>query len=93
MAEGAAAQAGTALTTTAQAGVMIKGAAAQGAALTATAQAGAKVKGAVAQGSALTATAQMGALPTQGGVCLGVGCGATGVAFELEAQSHTSSGH
>ena len=91
----AAAQAGAALTATAQAGVLAKGAAAQaGAALTATAQAGTMTKGAVAQaGAGLTATAQVEALLAQGGACLGVGRGAAGLASELKAQSHTSPGH
>ena len=61
----AAAQAGAALSATAQAGVLAKGAAARaGAVPTATAQAGFSAKGASAQaGAALTATAQTGALP------------------------------
>ena len=59
-----AAQAGAALTATAQAGAMAKGAAAQaGAALTETAQVEDMVKGAAAQaGAALTATAQVEAM-------------------------------
>ena len=60
----AAAQAGSALTATVQAGVVTKEAAAQaGAALSTTASAGAMTKGAAAQaGAALTATVQAGAM-------------------------------
>ena len=88
MTKGAAAQVRAALTAPAQAGAMTKGAATQvRAALTATAQAGAMVKGAAAQaGLALTVTGPGGGL-AQVGACLGVGCGAAGVASELKAHS------